>query len=1084
VQTQSDSSGAAGGVRRSATQRRVRLPTHADGSSASGFDAALSACVRLDLPRGPLDLERQAELLGALFALLQRYTQQDKICLDLFVRDGFEERRSALDFDVAGDSTFSSVTDDARVALAAATARPRGVEEISNVAATFVRTAYDADGSFDVGACVASARANYDVHFVLAEMAGADVLALAYNARVIDSPTVGRLIESFVAILGASSSDRTTAIERLPLLGPEEIRALTVEQDSGPGSCPPLPVHRRFEALAKKEPAMLAASFRGHDITYAMLDERSSQMAHYLVACGVGPEVPVGVCVRPSLDVLVAMVAIWKARGIYLPLDPTHPEALLRRMLDEARPRVILTSSALSGLTRWLPQILFDADAGLWEKQPLTAPTVESSLGDPAYLFYTSGTTGKPKGVVATHGNLAQYIHSAAQKYGFRSDDVFASLARYTFSISLLELVSPLCCGGSLRILDRDEVLSPEHLCRALEEVTVLHAGPSLLGSLFRYLRCPRAADRSLPRMRHASSGGDMVLPSVMDEMKRAFPNAELFVIYGCTEISCMGTTFHIRRDTSVHRTFVGKPFPDVTVRVLDSNRNLLPFGVVGEICFAGKGVARGYLERPELTAEKFVEIEGDRFYRTGDMGRLHTDGNLEILGRRDFQVQLRGIRIELAGIEMTVQELGLAAQCAIVAKTLHDGDVRLVAFVVKPRDHSAVSFRRALAAELPDYMLPHHIVALEAMPLTANGKLDRNRLKEMPWETELGSKGRTPPANEREEKVAEVFARVLGIDEVGVEDSFFDLGGDSLRGVVALEEIELAIGVAIPPHVLFESGTVRALANHSPSDGPGESRPILLGEKSSGPPLFMLSGIHVYRELARRLKGRCSSYGVFTRRELGAFVPASGFHSIEDLARDYLAIIRRQQPAGPYRLLGYSFAGIVAYELAQQLRAAGEEVRFLALVDAGLPEWLLGWRYRVSQIARLWSAPRRDVVTFAARRLKLAPPGADSLRYRNDKMLGPLEQRRDDANRAAAAHYMPRIRPCVCDVTLVVSGERLSADPLKSRCCGWGPYIPSLDVHTVDVHHLRMLSDDPSVSEIAEVIAKQMQRAETARGN
>ena len=251
-----------------------------------------------------------------------------------------------------------------------------------------------------------------------------------------------------------------------------------------------------------------------------------------------------------------------------------------------------------------------------------------------------------------------------------------------------------------------------------------------------------------------------------------------------------------------------------------------------------------------------------------------------------------------------------------------------------------------------------------------------------------------------------------------------------------------------------------------------------------SGPPLFMLSGIHVYRELAKRLRGRCSSYGVFTRRELGAFVPASGFHSIEDLARDYLAIIRSQQPAGPYRLLGYSFAGIVAYELAQQLRRAGEEVRLLALVDTGLPEWLLGWRYRVSQIARLWSAPRRDVVTFAARRLKLAPPGADSLRYRDDKKLGPLEQRRDDANRAAAAHYMPGIRPFAGDVTLIVSGERLRTDPLKSRCCGWSPYVPSLDVHTVDVHHLHMLSDDSSVSEIAQVIAKQVQRAEAPRGN
>jgi thioesterase domain-containing protein len=584
---------------------------------------------------------------------------------------------------------------------------------------------------------------------------------------------------------------------------------------------------------------------------------------------------------------------------------------------------------------------------------------------------------------------------------------------------------------------------------------------------------------RTLPRMRHASSGGDMVSPSVMQEMKRVFPNAELFVIYGCTEISCMGTTFPIPRETKVNRTFVGKPFPDVALRVLDSNRNLVPFGVVGEICFAGEGIVRGYFDRPELTAEKFVEIEGRRFYQTGDMGRLHPDYNLEILGRRDFQVQLRGIRIELAGLEKTVQELGLAAQCAVVAKKLEEGDVRLLAFVVKPSVDSAAAFRRTLAAELPDYMLPHHVVALDAMPLTVNGKLDRNRLKEMPWDSQLGSSSRTPPANERERKIADVFARVLGRAEVGVEDSFFDLGGDSLRCVIALQEIELAIGVAIAPHVLFEGATVRALANHAPGEAFAESRPIALSEKSSGPPLFMLSGIHIYRALANRLGARCSCYGVFARREMAAFGPESGSHSIEDLARDYLTIIRSQQPKGPYRLLGYSFAGIVAYELAQQLRAAGEEVSFLALVDAALPEWVLGWRYRVSQIARLLSAPRRDVLTFVLRRLKLVPPGADSLRYRDHERLGPLEERRDEANRAAAALYTPFIRPFAGRVTLIVSGARLREDPLKNPRCGWSGHVGSLDTHAVDVHHLRMLSDEPYVSEIAEVIAKGLRRSD-----
>jgi thioesterase domain-containing protein/acyl carrier protein len=502
---------------------------------------------------------------------------------------------------------------------------------------------------------------------------------------------------------------------------------------------------------------------------------------------------------------------------------------------------------------------------------------------------------------------------------------------------------------------------------------------------------------------------------------------------------------------------------------------------VVGEICFAGNGVVRGYLDRPDLTAERFVEIEGQRFYLTGDIGRLHSDGNLEILGRRDFQVQLRGIRIELAGIEKTVHDLGLAAQCAVVAKTVEEGDVRLVAFIVKPTDGSLTSFRRALAKEMPDYMLPHHVVVLEAMPLTANGKLDRNRLKEMPWDRQLGSDGATAPANERERKVAEVFAHVLGRAEVGVEDSFFDLGGDSLLGVVALAEIERTLGVAIPPHVLFESGSARALANHTPHAAPAESRPISLNDSASGPSLFMLSGIHIYRQLAKRLDGRFSVYGVFASRELEAFDPGHGAHSVEELARDYVTIIRKQQPAGPYRLLGYSFAGIVAYEVAQQLRAAGEEVTFLALVDAALPEWLLGWKYRVAQVLRLPFAPPRDVATFIARRLKLVPRGADWLRYRENKKLGPLEEMRDATNREAAARYMPRIRTFAGNVTLIVSSERLRDDPLKSTSCGWSPHVPSLEVRTVGVHHLRMLSDDPYVSEIGEILSRHLSSSQSA---
>ena len=333
--------------------------------------------------------------------------------------------------------------------------------------------------------------------------------------------------------------------------------------------------------------------------------------------------------------------------------------------------------------------------------------------------------------------------------------------------------------------------------------------------------------------MRHASSGGDLVPPTLIEDMKQVFENAELFVIYGCTEISCMGCTYPISRGQKVTRTFVGKPFPDVVVRLIDPAGNLVPFGVVGEICFAGKGVVRGYLQRPELTVEKFVEREGRRFYQTGDMGRLHPDGNVEILGRRDYQVQLRGIRVELPGIENTVREIALAEQCAMVVKKLDEQDVRLVAFVVKPRETTIAAFRRALAAHLPDYMLPQALVAIDALPVTRNGKLDRSALQELPWENLDTEAPRTAARTTIERQIAAAFAKTLGVADVGLDDDFFDRGGHSLLAVMMLQELENSLGLSLPPGLLFEHTTVRALGEQARSSMSRVPRPIPLSENA-----------------------------------------------------------------------------------------------------------------------------------------------------------------------------------------------------------------------------------------------------------
>ncbi len=1047
-----------------AGRRFVQLPTDVKRSSITDYELAYSAAVPIPVGRPG----QPRELLGALAALLYRYTAQETITFDLY--DGSGTQPAAFEVDIAGDSSFSALADCS--VPVTVTSAPQS--QLATIAVTLL---------LDPGADH-RASARYDIHFILVPGPDSVALTLGYNAALFRPATISQLIESYSVLLAAALDNPATQVQALPLLSPELTYALSVLQDGGSAAYPALPVQTLFSALARTQPHAAAISHHDRTLIYRELEERSNQLAHFLLASKVEPETPVAVCLHPCIDVVVSMLAVWKVRGIYLPLDPSHPEALIGRMLAEVRPKLVLTSTDLAGLTAEWPQLCLDRDAEFLADLPRGAPPVEPALDDTAYLLYTSGTTGMSKGVVATHRNLVQYIQSAAQEYGFTARDRFISLARYTFSISLWELLSPLCCGGHLRLLDRKDVLTPDALARALRDITVLHAGPSLLGGLFRYLRSLPRERRSFPRMRHASSGGDIVNPAIMEEMKQVFPNAELFVIYGCSEVSCMGTSYPIERDIEQIRTFVGKPFPNVTLRLLDAQRNPVPFGVVGEICFAGDGIVRGYLDQPDLNAEKFVEIDGKRFYCTGDMGRLHSDGNLEFLGRRDFQIQLHGIRIELGGIETVVQQLGLAAQCAVVARPHAEGGMQMVAFVVKPRNERIATFRRALAKELPDYMLPHQVVVLDAMPLTINGKLDRNRLREMPLPAQRTLDGtRGAPMTEHERKVAAIVARVLGMREVGLDDDFFDLGGDSLLGMIALMEIERELGVAPPPSLLFEGSTVRALAAYGGEELPavGDGLPCavaLNGAMEGEAPLFMLSGVPIYRELAKRLEGICPVFGVFTHHEIETLAPRPAFQSVESMADDYIRILQATQPHGPYRILGYSFSGVIAYEVAQRLHSAGEKVELLALIDTHLPEWKnAAWQRRLAMLARLPRAPWQQSTAFLWKKLRQVwcRKGDEAIVYHDDRELGDCEVQRGVANFNTLAEYHTRIRPWESGMLLLVSAVRLREHPLHSPRCGWEPFVPELEVHTVEADHFQMMRDEPHVSRVAAILGAKL---------
>jgi amino acid adenylation domain-containing protein len=649
--------------------------------------------------------------------------------------------------------------------------------------------------------------AGEDVRLLLAPASEGASARFVFNANLFKKETIERAAGHLRALLAHGAADAEIVLSQLRLLTAQERGFIASVCEGRPRSQPSPLVHRSFEARAAEQPHATAVRFKDASLSYGRLNARANAFARRLVAEGVGAETRVAVYLEPSLEVPLALLAILKAGGVYVPLDPTHPEARLRAQLQDIRPLAIITRKGLAeklGPTQARTIAIEDLEtltAGLAEDD-LDLP-IES--GQTAYVYFTSGTTGAPKGAMASCANLAAYIAAARERFQIVPSDVIPAIARFTFSISMFELMSPLAAGGALVILERDHVIDPERMAKTLQGVTLFHAGPSLLRGLLAHIRSGYGDFTSFSGVRHASSGGDMVPPELLEGLKEVFPSAEVFVIYGCSEISCMGCTYPVPRDRAVERTYVGRPFDGVSVRVLDPAFNELPAGVAGEICFSGDGLIKGYLDRPELTAERFVDIGGRRFYRTGDIGRLSDDGWLEILGRSDFQVKIRGMRVEPAEVEHFLRGAPGVREGVVMPFSAAGGEKALAAYVVldkvaAPGASGIEAVRAHMELQLPDYMLPTAYVELEKLPLNHNMKLDRKALPPPPEKAlrrHAGARVR-PPRGETETRLAGLWSTLLGTENVGLDDRFFDLGGDSALGIQLIANVKRELGVPL----------------------------------------------------------------------------------------------------------------------------------------------------------------------------------------------------------------------------------------------------------------------------------------------
>jgi amino acid adenylation domain-containing protein len=559
------------------------------------------------------------------------------------------------------------------------------------------------------------------------------------------------------------------------------------------------PLHRLFEQQAEKTPNDIALLFGDTEVTYRQLDRKANQLAHYLIEKGVGPETLVGVCLERGIEMIVALMGILKAGGAYLPLDPAYPKERIAFMIEDSRMKALVTEeSCLSALPDHKASVVsLDREGELIARSGDQNPVSGVQPENLAYVIYTSGSTGKPKGALITHANVARLFAATHDQFRFDEKDVWTGFHSYAFDFSVWEIFGALSYGGSLVVVPYWVSRNPEAFEDLLvkESVTVLNQTPSAFRQLIN--EDLNRGDEPL-NLRVVVFGGEALDLKTLKPWvnKHGDERPQLVNMYGITE-----TTVHVtyRRITEADTSrgqgsVIGMPIGDLQVYLLDAQMQLVPAGVPGELFVAGAGLARGYLNRSDLTADRFVPDPfggpGDRLYRTGDVGRRLTDGSLEFVGRNDHQVKIRGHRIELGEIEAVAASHSAVRDCIVIARSDDKGEKRLVCYVVPARGGvKTEELREHFKSRLPDHMVPSAIVTLEQMPLTVNGKLDLSRLPE-PAQSRRGLDSElVAPRTEVEEILAAVWSQVLGVEEIGINDNFFALGGDSIHtvSVVAL---------------------------------------------------------------------------------------------------------------------------------------------------------------------------------------------------------------------------------------------------------------------------------------------------------
>ncbi|MEO0970104.1 MAG: amino acid adenylation domain-containing protein, partial [Cyanobacteria bacterium J06639_18] len=900
----------------------------------------------------------------------------------------------------------------------------------------------------------------FDLSLSLLESQENLLASIYYNSDLFDEDWIYRTVEHLQVLLESIIETPQKSIAQLEILTKQERNKLLInwndtEKSYDLSSC----LHQLFESQVECTPNANAVTFGAETLTYQELNNKANQLAHYLQTLGVKAEVLVGICIERSLEMVIGLLGILKAGGAYVPLDPEYPSQRLADMLEDSQVSVLLTQEKL---LEQLPKnqthtqelsttpekdkeiklhlspetVCLDSE---WEEkistQETSNPINDISPENLAYVIYTSGSTGKPKGAMNTHRGICNRLLWMQEAYQLNSTDRVLQKTPFSFDVSVWEFFLTLLNGAELIVAKPGGHRDSNYLRDLIAEnqITTLHFVPSMLQVFLDTTGLEKC--KSLKRV--ICSGEALPL----DLQARFFQllECDLHNLYGPTEAAIDVTFWECQRQNKNQLTSIpiGRPIANTQIYILDSQMQPVPTGVTGEIYIGGFGVGRGYLNRPELTAQRFIPdpfykskqivppnllTPVPNIYKTGDLGRYLPDGNIEYIGRADYQVKIRGFRIELGEIENALSAHPQVREAVVIARTDKQEEKQLVAYITVDGEQPTPDIlREFLKQNLPDYMVPAAFVILEALPLTPSGKVNRRGLPK-PTVTSFSQQNNfIPPRNDTEKGLAKIWSQILDIQPIGVFDNFFELGGTSLSAIYLMAEIRKQFAKDLPLAAVLTNPTIAELSNvlHLSSDSFDNSPLVPIQTKGNKEPFFCVhpAGGHVlcYFNLARYLGDDQPFYGLQAQGFNGEEEPLT---RVEDMASLYVQAIQKMKPNGPYQIGGWSFGGVVAFEVAQQLQRQGHEVSLLAILDSYMPVildkqkkidnyYLVGVLSRVfggmfgkdnlvspDEIKHLGVEEQIDYIIEKARELKIFPPGVERQQNRRilDVLVGTLK--------------------------------------------------------------------------------------------